>query len=393
MTVENVQVQPKQMDEIDIIEEDSEKRAEWLRLGKWISVDIYNLEKYIIVGYAHGWLKQYELLDLLRREIPSSWVSYTALLESKSKAGDTINFEDNTYKYSILNPEIETIKEIIAAFNNQSSEEVKLDNDAELKELLSTFSYSEFEIFLNKYISNPKTTGLRKRRQLQANNQSQSQLPESKPEPAKPIAAILVQKGVIDGKRNKTVKEIHIAEREQEENKDYVTKRINELGKVREKRRKDELDKKRPEKFTEQPLQEPKKVDTKPEAHQTQIVPSDSGDKPKAVTVPGRLLQSTDGINVNDISRWLAWFRNWAIIGIGNTNDAPFHIPTEQEVQHPDAKRWKVITPEEVRLFKTNEITNKAGTIWYLYGIADGQLYISVTQLLSKDIMVYDATK
>ena len=333
------------------------------------------------------------MFDLLRRMFPSSWVTYTARLERKSKAGDTIKFDNKTYKYSELNPEIDIIKQIIAAFTEQGSEKVKLDNDAELKELLSTFSYSEFEIFLNKYTSNPKTTGLRKRRQLQANSQSQSQILESKPEPAKPIAAILVQKGVIDGKKNKTVKEIHIAEREQEENKDYVTKRINELGKVREKRRKDELDKKRLEKFTEQPLQEPKKVDTKPEAHQTQIVPSDSGDKPKTVTVPGRLLQSTEGINVNDISRWLAWFRNWAIVGIGNTNDAPFHIPTEQEVQQPDAKRWKVITPEEVKLFKTNKITNKAGTIWYLYGIADGQLYISVTQLLSKNILVYDATK
>ena len=391
MTVENVQVQPKQMDEIDIDGEDLKNKTEWLNLGQYLHLDSFYIEQYAIVGYAYGWLKPYELFDLLRRMFPSSWVTYTARLERKSKAGDTIQFDDKTYKYSELNPEIDIIKQIIAAFTEQGSEEVKLGNDAELKELLSTFSYSEFEIFLNKYISNPQTTGLRKRRQLQANSQSQSQLPESKPEPAKPIAAILVQKGVIDGKKNKTVKEIHIAEREQEENKDYVTKRINELGKVREKRRKDELDKKRPEKFTEQPLQEPKKVDTKPEAHQTQIVPSDSGDKPKTVTVPGRLLHSMDGINVSDIRRWLTWFRKWSIEE--KANGSWYHIPTEQEIQQPDANRWKVITPEEVKLFKIGKITNKVGTVSYLYGIVDYQLYIYATQLLSKDIMVYDATK
>lgn len=383
MTVENVQVQPKKMDEIDIDGEDVKNKTEWLNLGKYLHLDPLYLEQYAIVGYAHGWLKPYELFDLLRRMFPSSWVTYTARLERKSKAGDTIKFEDDTYKYSTLDPEINIVKEIIAAFTKQDKEEVKLVDDAELKELLSTFSYSEFEIFLNKYISNPQTTGLRKRRQLKA-NQNQSQIPESKPEPAKPVAAILVQKGVIDGKKNKTAKEIHIAERAQEENRDYVDKRLKEQKEIREKRRKDVLNKKRQEN-AEQPLQEPKKVDTKPEAHQTKIVPSDSKDKPK--TKPGRLLQSTDGIDIKNISKLLAWFKEWSDEKKANT----YHVPTEQEIERPDMNRWRVITPEDFKLFKPGAITSKVGTLEYLYGF--DQLYFFGGNLRDNEIAIYDATK
>lgn len=390
MAVGTVQVQPKKMDEIDIIGEDSEKRAAWLRLGKWIS-DTYYLEKYIIVGYAHGWLKPYELFDLLRREMDTSWVTYTAYLEGKSKAGDTINFEGNTYKYSTLEPEINIIKEIIATFTKQSSEEVNLDDDAELKELLSTFNYSEFEIFLNKYISNPQTTVLRKRK---ANNQNRSQIPESKPEPKIPTAAILVQKGVIDGNKNKTTREIHISERDQKESQDYVNKRHKEHDVIRHKRRNDiqreHRQKQLAEQGAEQPLQEPKKVDTKPEVHQTQIVPSDSKDKPK--TKPGRLLQSTDNININSVREWLKLFRRWSSVNKGAEN--VYHVPTEQEIQNPDAYRWKVITTEEANLFKHDVLENSIATIDYLHGYSpDYFVYFYVTKLSANNHLMYDATK
>lgn len=392
MAIIDIHTQPKKMEEINISGEDLKLKKIWLSRAKYIRASPFNRNQYLIVGYAHGWLKQYQLFDILRQTLPSSWVTYVSQLKEKSERGETIEFEGNTYKYSELNPEIEIVEQIIAAYTGDDKENVDLVNNFE--ELMSNFSYSAFENFINKYTSKPETAGLRKRKLLQANNQNLVPTPSQQTEPVQSVAAVLVQKGVIDGKKDKSAKEIRIAEKEQEENKEYMTKRLTEISDVRKQRRKETLMKKRQqqlEQIEEQPLQEPKKVDTKPEAHQTQAVPSDSEDKPKTVTVPGRLLHSMDGIDVSDIRRWLTWFRKWSIEE--KANGSWYHIPTEQEIQQPDANRWKVITPEEVKLFKMGKITNKVGTVSYLYGIVDYQLYIYATQLLSKDIMVYDATK
>ena len=129
------------------VRSESDLRFKWSSLGKYLRTNEFILEQYLLIGFTRGYLKDYEMLPQLRRNLGADWLQTFLRIATKVANGEKIELYGIVFDYSVLIHEVQLGMELMKDFGIQNGFTFRdLHN---LNEIYYYYITDEFENFLS----------------------------------------------------------------------------------------------------------------------------------------------------------------------------------------------------------------------------------------------------